>query len=348
MKIMRFFGVDSASAMEQVKQQLGDDAIIFSHKNIREGVEILATVKTPGANNAPARPTRKKHAAPKATDHNQARIRLHAHLLNLGLGETLAGQLAYESRDINFSTPQTAIRDAHAEITARIPTTKSNLLNAGRRIALLGPKASGKTTTLAKLAHRANENDTIEDIVIITADTAATSEAQSTGNKLHKQLATLAMEIKVGPMHLGATLERLANRPAWITLIDTPALSQHNLRNPAELPTVGLTTEVENYLVLPADQPLERLQAIARSLTNQIPLQGCVVTMVDKADSLGHVIATIIEHQLPVALWTDGPDIDSHLFEARAKHLVEKAVAITRNKAPRRTPMESDRPGYLM
>ena len=42
MKIRRFFGKDMREALNQVKEELGGDAVIMSNKKLADGVEIVA------------------------------------------------------------------------------------------------------------------------------------------------------------------------------------------------------------------------------------------------------------------------------------------------------------------
>lgn len=44
MKIKRFFAKDMRSALNEVKHELGPDAVIMSNKRMADGVEIVAAV----------------------------------------------------------------------------------------------------------------------------------------------------------------------------------------------------------------------------------------------------------------------------------------------------------------
>ncbi|PSW19529.1 flagellar biosynthesis protein FlhF [Photobacterium sanctipauli] len=56
MKIKRFFAKDMRTALSQVKEELGADAVIMSNKKVTGGVEIVAAVDTDVANEPPAAP----------------------------------------------------------------------------------------------------------------------------------------------------------------------------------------------------------------------------------------------------------------------------------------------------
>ena len=48
MRVKRFFGADSRQAMRQVRDELGDDAVILSNKNLDDGVEIVCALDYDG------------------------------------------------------------------------------------------------------------------------------------------------------------------------------------------------------------------------------------------------------------------------------------------------------------
>ena len=66
MKIKRFFAKDMRTALKEVKEELGADAVIMSNKKLADGVEIVAAmdndrapetpVEAPQVNPAPAQP----------------------------------------------------------------------------------------------------------------------------------------------------------------------------------------------------------------------------------------------------------------------------------------------------
>ena len=65
MKIRRFYGKDMREALKQVKDELGDDAVIMSNKKLSDGVEIVAAydkepVHAPKRQQAPTTPEPKR------------------------------------------------------------------------------------------------------------------------------------------------------------------------------------------------------------------------------------------------------------------------------------------------
>ncbi len=336
MKIVRFFASDSESALAQVRKYLGEDAVVFSHKQIREGVEVLAAAKLPEDDvQRPARVSRSQ----KSAEREGARIRLHAHLQKLGLGDDLAGKLAYDSDAISFSTPKTAIRDAHAELTRMLPVLERELVAPGKIIAMLGPASAGKTSTLIKMARLAHEHKDIKTIRFLSLEALSAEES-----------ARLRKALKYGNISLktGFDIENL-EKPAddEVVLIDTPALTQQDLRQPGQFAIAPGGQTIDYCLALPATLPRKTLDRLTGALTGALPRPSCIITKIDLVDSIGPVLAACIEHRLPVAMWSDGGETGSHLYRAHARHLVEKALAIHRVKAFRQQALNQEPPRVL-
>ena len=56
MNVQRFTGPDNRSALDQVRQHLGPDALVLSSRRTGEGIEICATDGLPDLVEAPAAP----------------------------------------------------------------------------------------------------------------------------------------------------------------------------------------------------------------------------------------------------------------------------------------------------
>jgi flagellar biosynthesis protein FlhF len=326
MKIVRFFGLDSESAIQQARDYLGEEAVIFSHREINEGVEVLATAATEPANQAMPH----RQAANLDTDQQQPALRLYTYLVSLGLGEELSSELAYQSKSINFSTPQTAIRDANAELAIRLPTLQQPIIAAGKTIAILGAELAGKTSTLIKLARQTLDNQNISALNYMTQEKLSNAESMQLMQQLGHPNTSISTEIDAFDL----ARKRFDAKEPTLTLIDNAPLSQQDLRHPENLLTASMRSGVDNYLILPANLSSSALENLVSSMTAGMKIKGCIISMVDKASSLGPVLAIAIKHQLPIALWSDGDDLDSHLYEAHPRHLVEKAIAVQRTVAP--------------
>jgi flagellar biosynthesis protein FlhF len=57
-------------------------------------------------------------------------------------------------------------------------------------------------------------------------------------------------------------------------------------------------------------------------------LEGCILTKVDEAASLGGVLSVVAKHRLPLAYVGDGQRVPEDLHPARAHNLVNRAVSL--------------------
>jgi len=118
-KIKRFFAKDMRTALNEVKEELGVDAVIMSNKKMADGVEIVAAVdydKTP----AQVKPTARSEMPAAQSLANQTRTRS-----NLNAHSQMSSQ--YSSKVNNFVRPKPLT--AKAEPEAKIADSLEALLN---------------------------------------------------------------------------------------------------------------------------------------------------------------------------------------------------------------------------
>ncbi|MCK4952041.1 MAG: flagellar biosynthesis protein FlhF, partial [Gammaproteobacteria bacterium] len=111
-----------------------------------------------------------------------------------------------------------------------------------------------------------------------------------------------------------------------LIIIDTAGASQRDIRLPEQLS--GLNSKahlIQNYLVLSANTQLETLDEVVCAFQS-VKLEGCILTKLDEATSLGEVLSTIIKHGLPAAYVSDGQRVPEDLQPARGNSLVTMAA----------------------
>jgi flagellar biosynthesis protein FlhF len=191
-------------------------------------------------------------------------------------------------------------------------------------IALVGSTGVGKTTSVAKLAARYALRHGQRSVALVTTDCYRIGA--------HEQLFTygriLGVPVQVASSHeeLQSTLASLADRR--LVLIDTAGMSQRDLRLAEQLATLRDSGfPLRTYLVLNVTTQLNVLDEAVRAF-GKAALEGCILTKVDEAASLGGVLSVVAKHRLPLAYVGDGQRVPEDLHPARAHNLVNRAVSL--------------------
>ena len=211
------------------------------------------------------------------------------------------------------------------KIVARaIPVARDNLLDRGGIVALVGPTGVGKTTTIAKLAARFAYRHGRRNVALVTTDSYRIGA--------HEQLRTYGRILGV-PVQVASDKNELQavlnhNEDRKLTLIDTAGVSQRDVRLADQLAMLDIPgKQIQNYLVLSATSQMNMQDDVIRSF-KQTGLQGCMLTKIDEAASLGEALSVLIQHKLPVAYVSDGQKVPNDLHPARGKLLVREAVQL--------------------
>ena len=249
-------------------------------------------------------------------------------LARLGLTRSLALQIV-EQLPTGLTDEQLQ-RMPYALLARRLETCAPPGERAGA-IALIGPPGSGKTTTLAKIAARyVLEQDAANLLILSTDDERLGS---------HEQLACLGrllgvrVESVIGDEALAA---RIAALPGRCILIDTPGVAARDAAAAARYRALRERCgELTTLLVLPASA---QGGVIEDTVTHFGPplADGCALTRIDEAVSLGGVLSALARCRLPVAYVCEGPRIPEDLRPARAHQLVARAVELARGAAQER------------
>jgi flagellar biosynthesis protein FlhF len=125
-----------------------------------------------------------------------------------------------------------------------------------------------------------------------------------------------------------------------LTLIDTAGVSHRDMRLAEQLSTLKVNgSPIKNYLVLSATGQRHLQDDVIRAFA-PAGLQGCILTKIDEAASLGEILSVLIQHKLPIAYVSDGQKVPDNLHKARGKLLVREAVKLMQQT--RQTPSEEE------
>ncbi|HHF7366618.1 TPA: flagellar biosynthesis protein FlhF [Legionella bozemanae] len=348
MKLKRFVAADTRSAMKQIKETLGADAVILSSHHIDGGVEVVAaidfdeTILSTSAAVSCAEPTSQANKFQMQTPLDdmrqeiqtlrsmlEAQLRgnvgvhepLHTILLQkllyLGVSHTTAATWACSVRsDLNQQRGWEAVLNRIAD---QLTICDTRRIEEGGVYAFVGPTGVGKTTTLAKIAARFTLRFGADKLGLVTMDTyriAAQEQLMMYGKILGVKVCVAQDEVS-----LARVLRQLNDKK--LILIDTAGMNPADERVVKQMHVLGTyLLSISKVLVLPATSHYQVLiDAIKRYDANQI--DQCILTKLDESLAVGGALSALIESGLGVSYLTHGQRVPEDIKMATRHQLIE-------------------------
>ncbi len=249
------------------------------------------------------------------------RVKLLQQLTKLGLSTSLCQRLLNEIPDIaDFEKLWLA---ALAKLSSWLPLNDDAIISGGGVVAMVGPTGVGKTTTIAKLAARYALRYGARHVGLISMDNYRIGAHE----QLRSYSRILDMPVRFPKSHneLCEALNEFDDKS--LVLIDTAGMSQRDLRLNQQFSLLKSKVSITTYLVLSTTTRLSCLNEIM-SAFRSAKLDGCILTKLDEATSLGAALSEAIMHKLPIAYVSDGQRVPEDLSVARAHNLINQAVSI--------------------
>lgn len=202
---------------------------------------------------------------------------------------------------------------------------KTEPIEHGGAIALIGPTGVGKTTTLAKLAARYARAHSARDVALVTTDVyriGAREQLYTYGRLLGMPVVEAADEAA-----LGDALKRLADYR--LVLIDTAGLSQRDRALSDQLAWLAKYPSIGSYLVLPANAQPRDLDEVVHRFGVARP-KGAILTKLDETGRFGGALSLTIRRKLPIAYVTDGQRVPEDLQRAEPSRLALRVAELCR------------------
>ncbi len=253
---------------------------------------------------------------------NPRRAELVQRLMKMGIGSSLCKEISgmlHEDHDMDGLW-----RQAMKVLARKILVSRCDILDQGGVVALVGPTGVGKTTTAAKIAARYALRYGSRHVALVTIDNYRVGA--------HEQLRTygriLDVPVKVADSRegLAKVLEDLVDRS--LVIIDTAGMGQHdeNLRQQKGI-LDSKTITIRKVLLLSATTRLSGMEDVVQAF-NVFEPDGCILTKLDEATSIGGAFSASIRHQLPITYVCDGQRVPEDIHVARPHTLVERGVEI--------------------
>ncbi|HYG87605.1 MAG TPA: GTPase [Azospirillum sp.] len=282
MRLKSFHAKTMADAMRQVRQTLGDDAIIVATREEEGGgVRVTAAVEEDDHPSEPARINlaSRQSVEPEVDVGEAVADALHRH----GVPAALAEQLIDAAAGLDTDDPTLALGAALDAVFTFHPLPEAGRA-AVRPLVLVGPPGSGKTLTVAKLAARAVlKNRTVS---VITTDTVRAGGVD--------QLAAFTRLLKVklhrveDPEALGGAID--VSRGNDLVVVDTAGRNPFDTEEMGDLRALLAAGDVEPILVLPAG--MDTVEAAETGLAfKTLGVKRLLVTRLDVARRFGSTLA---------------------------------------------------------
>lgn len=344
MRIRRFSGANVGETLRQVKDAMGDDALILARRDLGAGrVEITAAVDVDRVT-APIPADLADAGAPGSELETRRLDRLVAEMRNLGSslrwiedqlcersgGGLTGGSLAARLARRGFGPHLAAPIASHAEaglatgrsLTAAVEEgLRAHLpFHAGsegpRVLAFVGATGSGKTTTIAKLAAAEVQRGRTAPGLIM-ADT----QRVGAGEQLAAYARLLGAPLRTvrGPEDLPNAIRELGDTER--ILIDTGGVSGDVESGAALAHLLGAAGErVAVAAVLSATSSTSALETCWARLERLAP-DRCVVTKIDECSDPGAACGWAADMGLPLAWLGTGPRVPQDLCPADGANL---------------------------
>jgi flagellar biosynthesis protein FlhF len=188
--------------------------------------------------------------------------------------------------------------------------------NRCRIVALVGPTGVGKTTTIAKLAanYRLREKRRVGLITVDTYRVAAVEQLRT-----YADIIDLPMEVVATPREMREAVARMSHLD--LVLMDTAGRSPRDEVRIQELKSMLAEAEPDDvHLVLSSTAGAKSLIATAERFAG-VGTTALLLTTLDEASSLGHVVSLVRANRLPISYLTDGQNVPDDIQVAERGRL---------------------------
>ena len=251
---------------------------------------------------------------------NPAGAAMMRELLSAGFSATLA-------REMLDSLPKGDVEQAQAWMRntlmkrLNVMQNETDMLDTGGVFALMGPTGAGKTTTTAKLAARFVVRHGAEKLALLTTDSYRIGGHEQL--RIYGKILGVTVHAVRDAADLRLALSELRNKHT--VLIDTVGMSQRDQAVAEQVEMLCQAgSQIKRLLLLNATSHGETLNEVVQAYQTR-GLDGCILTKVDEAASLGPALDCAIRHELNVHYLATGQRVPEDLHLANRQYLIHRA-----------------------
>ncbi|TWT86534.1 Flagellar biosynthesis protein FlhF [Pseudobythopirellula maris] len=239
-----------------------------------------------------------------------------------GLLERVTQGLEPEATSNPHLLRQRLLSEVERRLTAGGPIATQP--GACRTVALVGPTGVGKTTTIAKLAANFRLRDKLR-VGLITVDTYRVAAVEQL--RTYADIIDLPMEVVSTPREMREAVERLSHLD--LVLMDTAGRSPKDAVRVQELRALlaeAQPDEVHLVLSVPTT-PRGLSQAVERFAP--VGVTSVLLTKLDEAPCLGHLLGFAESSDLPISYLTDGQNVPDDIRVAEPEGLARLVTGMS-------------------
>ncbi len=332
MRLRTFTASSMPEALKQIKEALGDDAIILSSKEQAGGITVTAAIDE-DAMEAKTSPLVKK---PLATTVTQTRQDITSHQLRFDVQNCLRFHGIPEHFLAKMTATLTEAATAHILARSRLNIadeskhflklalehiasqvfTFAKPISHAERIMLVGTPGIGKTLTAAKLATAYAMSNTTP--VVITTDTTRAGGVEQL--KAFTDILGIDILICETPRELQNELKNTnKNTPV---VVDTAGCNAYDESAMNELAALANLTGIEPILVIASGMDSGEAMDIAEAFM-QMPIHRMIATRTDSARRFGSMISIASAHKLALYLNSSSASVTEGLEPFSAAMLAQ-------------------------
>lgn len=364
MNIRKFIAPTVRQALRDIRNELGEEAVILSNRKFEQGVEIIAlandeimqvtgSVVRDSVQNARSHDQRAYSSSLAAESsiigeikamHNVLQQQLAAlsrkaeeprdpgaaDLLCRMMNAGFSAQLARQLRD--RMPAEKAQRESwiHRILkrNLRVAGEQDDIVSKGGVYALIGPTGVGKTTTTAKLAARAVVRHGADNVALLTTDSYRIGAHEQL--KIYGKILGVAVYAVKGTEDLRLTISSL--RDKHLVLIDTVGMGQRDDRV-GEQREMFDAVSVPRLLLLNSASGGDSLDDMVR-MYNCDKVIGCIPTKIDEAVHIGAVLDVVVRHRLVMHYMTNGQCVPEDLHSINLDYLLHRALKPLEKETP--------------
>jgi len=201
----------------------------------------------------------------------------------------------------------------------KVTAVENSIVSRGGTYALIGPTGVGKTTTLAKLAAKSVFNYGAQNVGLISMDYYRIGAFEQL--KIYGQMLNIDTHSARTKEDLSGILKSMHNKK--IVLIDTIGMSQRDSRVDEQMKILQ-ENNVKSLLCIDAGTQIDALNQIANKYGKTV--HSTILTKLDECITLGNVLDVVLRHQLRLEWITNGQRVPEDIHLINKNYLVHRAI----------------------